>query len=231
MINAIVVHSGGLDSTVLLYEMLRDFEVTASVGVDYGQRHAKELSAAFMLCSKLGIPRRTIDLEALGHWFTNSSQTGTVNVPHGHYSADNMKITIVPNRNMILLAIAAGMAVNDEVPIIGYGAHAGDHAIYPDCREEFVESINICLDAANDYKVKVYSPFIQMTKAQIVARGLELGVPFEDTWTCYEGGDISCGRCGTCVERLEAFDIAGASDPLEYADREFYKGATKVNIV
>lgn len=227
---AIVVHSGGLDSSVLLYEMQRDFDVVASVGVDYGQRHRTELNYAMELCAELKLPRYVLDLEFFGAWLESSSQTGEKDVPEGHYTAENMKTTIVPNRNMVLLSCVASVAVDRKVPVIGYGAHAGDHAIYPDCREEFVQVINLCLDAANDFKVKVFAPFVQMTKADIVRRGAELGVPFDLTWSCYKGGRQHCGRCGTCVERLEAFDIAGVTDSSEYEDREFYKGAIGVKV-
>lgn len=223
---ALVVHSGGLDSTVLLYEMLSSFNVV-SIGVDYGQRHVRELDMAQRVCDEEGIERITVELGALG--FTASSQTNvTVDVPEGHYSADNMKTTIVPNRNMILLAIVAGVAVDRQIPVIAYGAHAGDHAVYLDCRQEFVDAMQLALDAANDYKVRLFAPFIQMSKTDIVRRGYNNCVPFEMTWSCYKGGDQACGRCGTCVERLEAFTLCDLVDPLEYQDREFWKTAAKL---
>jgi 7-cyano-7-deazaguanine synthase len=140
-----------------------------------------------------------------------------------------MAVTVVPNRNMILLAIAAAKAQDLSVDVVGFGAHAGDHAIYPDCRVEFIEKLDLAINYATEGKVQIFAPFTGVTKADIVKRGVELGVPFELTWTCYKGGDLACGRCGTCVERLEAFEIAGAVDPLEYEDREFWQSVVRVH--
>lgn len=223
---ALVVHSGGLDSTVLLYEMMRDFHVIGLVGVDYNQRHSKELYHAQLIADRLNLPRHEIQISLR---LESSSQTShAVPVPEGHYTAENMKTTVVPNRNMILLALAAAKAVDLGAEIIGFGAHSGDHAIYPDCRPEFITVLGDAISIATENKVRIFAPFDTVTKAQIVARGVELEVPFEMTWTCYKGNKLACGRCGTCVERLEAFDIANATDPLQYGDREFYKQAIKV---
>jgi 7-cyano-7-deazaguanine synthase len=225
---AIVIHSGGLDSTVLLYEMRRDFECI-SLGFDYGQRHAKELEFALELCDKIAIRREFVDLEDLRHLLGGSSQTDRdVPVPEGHYAEENMKLTVVPNRNMIMLSIAAGVAIAQGAEIVAFGAHAGDHAIYPDCRRVFVDALGLALDSGNYQHIRLFAPFLDVSKADIVRRGAELEVPFELTWSCYKGKDVHCGKCGTCVERLEAFDIAGVVDPVEYADREFYKQVTRV---
>lgn len=223
---ALVVHSGGLDSTVLLYEMRRDFNVIGLVGVNYNQRHSKELNCADNIAEHLHIRRHELQVNI---YLETSSQTSyNIPVPEGHYTAENMKTTVVPNRNMILLALAAAKAVDLGAEIIGFGAHSGDHAIYPDCRPEFITVLGDAIEIATENRVKIFAPFDNVTKAQIVARGVELEVPFEMTWTCYKGGKLACGRCGTCVERLEAFDLANATDPLQYEDREFYKQAIKV---
>lgn len=223
---ALVVHSGGLDSTVLFYEMRRDFNVIGLVGVDYRQRHSKELYYAQRLAETLNLPRYEIQINL--ELLTSSQTSPNVPVPEGHYTAENMKMTVVPNRNMILLALAAAKAVDLGAEIIGFGAHSGDHAIYPDCRPEFITVLGDAISIATENKVEIFAPFDNVTKAQIVARGVELEVPFEMTWTCYKGNKLACGRCGTCVERLEAFDLANATDPLQYEDREFYKQAIKI---
>lgn len=223
---ALVVHSGGLDSTVLLYKAREDFDVKISLGFDYGQRHVRELAAAALTCTMLGIQRYTVDIHDIGS-VIKSSQTGYGNVPEGHYTAENMKATVVPNRNMIMLSIAGGIAITKQIPIIAYGPHAGDHAIYPDCRGPFVSALEYALREADDFKLTIFAPFLEMTKAEIVSLGQELDVPFENTRTCYNDRHFACGRCGTCVERLEAFDIAGIEDPLTYEDREFWRTAVK----
>lgn len=226
--SAIVVHSGGLDSTVLLYKCREDFNVVLSLGFDYGQRHVRELFAASEICHHLDIERSVVELKDLKH-LIHSSQTGHMPVPEGHYTAENMKQTVVPNRNMIMLSIAAGIAISMQAPIVAYGPHAGDHAIYPDCRPEFVDKMDEVLMTADEFAVKIFAPFLDMTKTDIVRLGAELNVPFELTRTCYNDRVLACGRCGTCVERLEAFAIAGLEDPLEYEDREFWRSATRTN--
>ncbi|MCB1120019.1 MAG: 7-cyano-7-deazaguanine synthase, partial [Verrucomicrobiae bacterium] len=139
-------------------------------------------------------------------------------VPHGHYEEENMKSTVVPNRNMILLSVATGWAVSLKADCVSYAAHAGDHAIYPDCREEFADALDKTMRLADWQEIYLNRPFVSWTKADIVRRGAELNVPFEKTWSCYEGGDQHCGRCGTCIERREAFHLAGVADPTEYSE-------------
>jgi 7-cyano-7-deazaguanine synthase len=148
-------------------------------------------------------------------------------VPEGHYADDNMKQTVVPNRNMVMLSMAAGIAISNNCTGLVTGVHAGDHDVYPDCRPEFIEALNKTLLVANAGFVSdgfgVHAPFMNMHKSQIVTLGAELGVPFEKTWSCYKGGDIHCGRCSTCVERIEAFQLAHVDDPTEYEDNDFWK--------
>ncbi len=215
----VVIYSGGLDSTTLLYMLRGAGHEVLPLGIDYGQRHRKELEAARAICSVLGVPYRVADLTALRPFLAGSSQTSDdVAVPHGHYADETMKLTVVPNRNMIMLAVAIGWAISSGAEEVAYAAHAGDHAIYPDCRGDFVRAMQ---GAARECHyapgIRLNAPFLNVTKAAVVAVGADHGVPFAATWSCYEGGPVHCGRCGTCTERREAFDLAGVADPTEYA--------------
>lgn len=215
----VVLHSGGLDSTVLLWEAVSLYGVdnVLSFGVDYGQRHRRELLAAEGSAQRAGVERVVVDLSDLGRRLSGSSQTDpSVPVPHGHYAAESMKITVVPNRNMVLVACAAAVAISRGAQRIAYAAHAGDHAIYPDCRPEFADALDHALGMADWHPTTLWRPFINRTKTDLVRRGVELGVPFALTWSCYQGGEAHCGRCGTCTERLEAFLEAGVADPVPY---------------
>ena len=215
---SLVVHSGGMDSTVLLYQLLQAGDEVKALSINYGQRHSRELEAARALCAELGVEHRVADLSGLSDLLAGSALTSSeIDVPEGHYAEDNMKATVVPNRNMILLSVAAGWAISSKYDRIAYAAHSGDHAIYPDCRNEFAEALDGAIRLADWHEVSLYRPFVDMTKADIVAVGAKLGVPFEKTWSCYKGQDLHCGRCGTCVERREAFYLAGVDDPTTYA--------------
>jgi 7-cyano-7-deazaguanine synthase len=213
----VLIYSGGMDSTVLLYHLLADGRDVVCLGINYGQRHCRELEAAGKICALCGVEFQIADLRGIKHLLAGSSQTSDeIAVPHGHYAAENMKLTVVPNRNMVMLSIAGAWAISRKAESIAYAAHAGDHAIYPDCREEFVKPLAQALWNADWHPVSVDRPFIGMTKGQIAARGGELGVPFELTYSCYEGQETHCGFCGTCVERREAFEQAGIKDPTNY---------------
>lgn len=214
---AVLTYSGGLDSTVLLYQLRTGGAEVRCLGVDYGQRHRCELKAAESICRSLGVPYRLADLRSVRPLLAGSSQTDDVTVPEGHYAEETMKLTVVPNRNMILLSLAIGWAVSLRFDAVAYAAHAGDHAIYPDCRPEFVEAVRRVAELCDWHRVRLEAPFVGMTKTDIVRLGAGLGVPFERTWSCYKGGERHCGRCGTCTERREAFEKAGVPDPTEYA--------------
>ncbi|MEO0795381.1 MAG: 7-cyano-7-deazaguanine synthase QueC [Verrucomicrobiota bacterium] len=217
--NSVIIYSGGLDSSVLLHQLHQAGGELAAMSINYGQRHAREIECAKRNCSRLGIEHREVDLRQiaplLGH---NSLTDASVAVPKGHYTEDTMKATVVPNRNMIMLSIATGWAIARSADCVAYAAHSGDHAIYPDCRTEFADALDAAIRLADWKEVSLYRPFVEMTKADIVRRGAELNVPFEDTWSCYEGGELHCGRCGTCIERREAFYLAGVDDPTRYED-------------
>jgi len=220
MKSAVVILSGGMDSTTLLYHIYKaGHEIKSVLSINYGQRHVRELLAAKAICEGLGLEgvHKCVDLSALNPFLRGSSQTDLgVSVPHGHYEEESMKLTVVPNRNMILLAVAVAEAISCKAEMVGYGAHAGDHAIYPDCRKDFVEAMGKTIALCDWTPPALVAPFIDNTKAEIVSFGHELGVPFNLTYSCYEGGLEHCGRCGTCTERKEAFQQAGVTDPTPY---------------
>lgn len=210
-----VILSGGLDSTTALYELIKKHEVVEALTFDYGQRHRKEIEGARKICKLLNLPHRVIDISHLNELLQGSSLTSrNIPTPHGHYTEAGMKKTVVPNRNAIMINIAAGYAVSRGVHALGLGVHAGDHFIYPDCRPEFIAAQERTLGLANDCKFRLLVPFLHKSKIDIVARAKRLGVPFELTWSCYEGGKTPCGKCGSCVERAEAFAKNKLKDPL-----------------
>lgn len=215
----VIVYSGGLDSTVLLYHLRDAGHELHALSIDYGQRHRCELARAASICAELNIPQPVADLSALQPLLAGSSLTSPeIEVAEGHYTEENMKSTVVPNRNMIFLSVATGHALSIKAGQIAYAAHSGDHAIYPDCRNEFADAMAAAIELADWEKVELIRPFVDWTKADIVRRGTNLGVPFAQTWSCYKGGELHCGRCGTCIERREAFDLAGVDDPTPYAE-------------
>ncbi|MBC2605291.1 7-cyano-7-deazaguanine synthase QueC [Pelagicoccus albus] len=216
--SAVAVYSGGMDSTVMLYHMRElGVEIKGALSVNYGQKHSKELDVAAAYCRELGIEHRVADLSGLQGIFGKSSLTNSdEDVPEGHYEEDQMKSTVVPNRNMILLAIATSWAVSLEAESVAYAAHGGDHAIYPDCREEFANALDKAIRLCDWSEVSLYRPFVKWSKADIAGAGYRLGAQLERTWSCYKGGADHCGRCGTCVERREAFYLAGVEDLTPY---------------
>ena len=218
MKRSVVILSGGLDSSTLLYDWVCSGEREVyALSIDYGQRHARELESAKSLAARLNIPHRIADLRALKPLFGNNALTEeSCALPHADYAQDNMQITVVPNRNMILLAVAGAWAASLKAEEIGYAAHGGDHTIYPDCRPAFADAMDKALGLCDWNPLKLARPYIHMTKADIVRRGFQLGVPYEDTWSCYQGGPIHCGTCATCRERKKAFIDAGVEDPTRY---------------
>lgn len=229
---ALVLLSGGMDSTALASELVVGHGVdnVQAVGIDYGQKHSRELLSAHRVARHLGIPYDVIDLSILADSL-KSALTGDGDVPRGHYAADNMAATVVPNRNAIMLMVAAGIAASRGLCAVYTAVHAGDHPIYPDCRPEFVAVASEAarLGTAGMGDVEVRAPFVNITKADIVTRGHEAGAPFDLTWSCYQGGSRHCGSCGTCVERAEAFHLAGVTDPTEYTDSSFWLAAAADN--
>ena len=216
--NVVVVYSGGMDSFTLLHRARAAGHRIHALSFDYGQRHVRELDCARQVCADLGVPHQVLDVSALRQIMRGSSLTDDIEVPEGHYEDATMKSTVVPNRNMILLSLAVGHAVSLEAQAVWYGAHGGDHAIYPDCRPEFVEKMDAVCRVANYEPVAVVAPYLRSSKGEILREGLAMGLDYSHTWTCYNGRDKACGRCGSCVERLEAFARHGLSDPLPYEE-------------
>lgn len=216
----VVIYSGGMDSFTLLHLARARGHQVHALSFDYGQRHVRELGCARNVCEDAGIPHKVIDIRALGEVMAGSALTADVDVPEGHYEEESMKATVVPNRNMILLSLATGYAVTAGASAVWYGAHGGDHAIYPDCRPEFVEKMDAVCRVANYEPVAIEAPFMDMDKSAILAEGLKLNLDYSQTWTCYNGRDKACGRCGSCVERREAFAAHGLVDPLPYEDAD-----------
>lgn len=212
---AVLILSGGLDSTTLLYKMLSDGYDVRALTFDYGQRHMKEIDCAQKISKKLKVPHEVVDLSCIARLLGNSALLGKSEVPKCHYTEDAARQTIVPNRNMIMLSVAAGYAEAHEIPAVFYAAHRNDSTIYPDCRREFVEALKPAITLATAWHpVELRAPFIDMTKAEIVKLGLKLKVPYELTWSCYKGESMPCEECPTCIERIEAFALNGAKDPL-----------------
>lgn len=214
----VVLVSGGMDSVAALYEAHRQHETVGALSFDYGSKHNhKEIPFAQRHCQTLGIPHRAIRLDFVGQFFKSDLLKSGGAIPDGHYEQQNMKQTVVPFRNGIMLAVAGGYAESIEAQGLVIAAHSGDHAIYPDCREDFMKAMGDAIRLGTYAAIEILRPFIQNTKAEIAQRGHELGVDFAQTWSCYKGGDVHCGTCGTCVERREAFQLAGLSDPTVYA--------------
>jgi 7-cyano-7-deazaguanine synthase len=271
MSKSIAVVSGGLDSTTMIYHLREEGHELHLLSFDYGQRHKKELKFASIIARNLGLRHDIIDLTGITHLISNSALTShgqrdvivpgmygldrkDIDVPEGHYAEDTMKLTVVPNRNMIMLSIAAGIAINEKADYVVTAVHAGDHDIYPDCRPAFIEAANRAavigseglgifsdftrfFNARSNMHPFIDAPFIHWTKTDIAFRAFELNVPLHMTWSCYKGNEKHCGRCGTCVERLEAisaaqdmiraqgFAIGGTEymDQTEYEDNEYWK--------
>jgi 7-cyano-7-deazaguanine synthase len=215
--STILIYSGGLDSTILLYDLVKSGFNVKALSVDYGQRHKKELQHAKTLCKKLDVKHHIADISAINPLLAGSSLTSAnIKVAEGHYKDESMKSTVVPNRNMIFLSIAIAWAISTGADSVSFAAHKGDHAIYKDCRVNFLKAMNRAMQTSGADSVSLYTPFSLLTKTTIVKLGNLLDVPFEQTWSCYNGGKNHCGRCGTCVERKEAFKLAGVTDPSIY---------------
>lgn len=215
MKDSVIIVSGGLDSITLLYDKAET--IALAVSFDYGQNHgAKELPFAAHHCRKLGIPHITIPLSFMHRYFKSSLLDGAEAIPEGHYAEENMKSTVVPFRNGIMLAIATGIAESHGLKRVYIANHGGDHTIYPDCRPDFIQAMDGAATAGTFVNVRIEAPYTNITKADIVRRGTALGVDYSKTWSCYKGSNVHCGKCGTCVERKEAFLEAGVKDPTEY---------------
>jgi 7-cyano-7-deazaguanine synthase len=217
---AVAVVSGGIDSVTLAHLLADEGHRLTLVSFDYGQRHVKELDCAARTAGRLGATHHVVDLRPLGALLTSALTSGGAEIPEGHYTDASMEATVVPNRNAILLSVATGVAVAEGADCVAIGVHGGDHPVYPDCRPAFIAAFEHMARLANEGfahpDLAIRAPFLDLDKAHIVATADRLGVPLDDTWSCYVGGDKHCGRCGTCVERREAFALAGVDDPTSY---------------
>ena len=214
----VVLCSGGVDSVTALHWAQQEHAIVSVLSFDYGAKHNhRELPLAAEHAAALGVRHEVIALNFVDRLFASDLLKSGGEIPEGHYEAENMKQTVVPFRNAIMLSIACGFAESVGAEGLVIAAHGGDHAIYPDCREEFMQAMGDAMRLGTYAGIRLLRPFIAMTKGNIVTEGVRLGVDFARTWSCYKGGDVHCGRCGTCVERREAFQLAGVPDPTEYA--------------
>lgn len=205
MKNNLAIVSGGMDSITMLY-CYKD-GIALVLTFNYGSKHnAKEIEFAKLHCEQLGIEQIIIDLAFIGKYFKSALLRGGEEIPDGHYEDQTMKSTVVPFRNGIMLAIAAGLAESRSLDSLMIANHAGDHAIYPDCRADFIKPMSAAIKNGTYRNISIFSPFVTMTKRQIAELGFKAGVDYSKTWSCYKGGDRHCGICGTCVERKEALE-------------------------
>ena len=215
MKDSVIIVSGGMDSITLLYEYKE--RIALGVSFDYGSNHnAREIPFAELHCRRLGIPHLTIPLDFMHRYFRSSLLEGAEAIPEGNYDDDNMKSTVVPFRNGIMLSIAAGLAESRGLHYVMMANHGGDHPIYPDCRPAFVDAMSQATEAGTYVGVQVSAPYTQITKTDIARRGAALGIDYTETWSCYKGGERHCGKCGTCRERIEALAEAGIEDHTLY---------------
>ena len=219
MKDSVIIVSGGMDSITMLYEY--QDRIALGISFDYGSKHnAREIPFAEMHCQRLGIPIITIPLAFMPKYFTSSLLTGGDDIPEGNYNEANMKSTVVPFRNGIMLSIAAGIAESHGLKHVMMANHSGDHTIYPDCRPEFTTLMSEALSAGTFAHITLLAPYTNISKADIARHGKELGIDYSETWSCYKGGAKHCGRCGTCRERREALREAGINDTTEYEDEK-----------
>jgi 7-cyano-7-deazaguanine synthase len=205
-----------MDSTTLLYDVISQGFKVHALSFDYHQRHQKELDYALSTCKTLGIPHVVVNLWALGEIASGSLTREEEEIPEGAYDDLSMRQTVVPNRNMVMLALATSFAISIGADAVYYGAHSGDHCIYPDCRPEFIRAMDNAMKLCDWRRIELRAPYSRLTKADILEVGFKLGVDYANTWTCYKGGERACGKCGSCDERLLAFEILGKKDPLPY---------------
>lgn len=217
MKDSLIVVSGGMDSVTMLYEYRE--RIGLAVTFDYGSNHARnEIACARLHCERLGIRHIIIPLDFMQRYFKSSLLQGAEAIPEGHYSAENMASTVVPFRNGIMLSIACGMAESFGLKCVMIANHGGDHAIYPDCREGFIKAMSQAMTEGTDSRVSILAPYTNISKSDIARHGKLLGLDYAETWSCYKGGEVHCGKCGTCIERKEAMREAGIEDTTEYLD-------------
>ncbi len=221
---ALLICSGGFDSVTLAHRLHTHGQLAALLCFDYGQRHKKEIDAARRCAQRLAVPFILLDISSIGRQLSGSALTDDIEVPHGAYNEDNMQLTVVPNRNAIMLTIAFGVAAARKLDTVAIAVHGGDHFVYADCRPEFIDSMAAMqrLALAGQADIQLFAPYVETDKTAIARDAARYQVPVAETWSCYEGGELHCGRCGTCLERKDAMSKAGLSDPTLYADGGTY---------
>lgn len=213
--DSLIIVSGGMDSITMLHEYKE--QIALAVSFDYGSNHNnREIPFAEEYCKQLGIEHIIIPLAFIHDYFKSSLLEGADAIPEGHYAAENMKSTVVPFRNGIMLSIAIGIAESRKLKHVMIANHAGDHTIYPDCRPNFIEAISKAATDGTFAQIDIVAPYTNITKTDVARHGKELGIDYTRTWSCYKGGEKHCGKCGTCVERKEALRDAGIEDLTEY---------------
>ncbi len=236
----VLLLSGGMDSAIMATNFLDEGDDVIALMVDYGQKHRKEMNQALLVIQHLQfrfgkrqgsdeyrITGKILDLTGVKSVFEGSALTSKKQVPEGHYAAKNMAETVVPNRNMVLLSLAVAEAIRSGAGSVAFGAHKGDHDVYPDCRKAFIDAMKLSIELSTENRVTLFAPFHDFLKYEIAALGATINAPINLTWSCYKGEEFHCGRCATCVERLEALYLAGISDGLHYQDSEFWKDTVK----
>lgn len=219
--NALLICSGGFDSVTLAHRLHANGQLAALLCFDYGQRHHKEIAAARRCAERLDVPFILLDIRGIGRQLSGSALTDDIAVPHGEYSEESMQLTVVPNRNAIMLTIAFGVAVARKLDTVAIAVHGGDHFVYADCRPEFIDAMAAMqrLALADQAGVQLFAPYVEADKTAIARDAARYGVPIAETWSCYEGGELHCGRCATCLERIDALARAGVVDPTVYAQQ------------
>ncbi len=217
MKDSVIILSGGMDSTTMLHEY--HDHIALAVTFDYGSNHAaNEMAMARLNCRQLGIPQMEVSLKEVFRGMHSSLLEGAEAIPEGHYADENMRSTVVPFRNGIMLAVACAIAEDKGLRRVMMANHAGDHAIYPDCRQSFVDAMSRAMQTGTYGAIEVWAPYTAITKSDIARHGKDMGLDYRNTWSCYKGGAKHCGKCGTCVERKEALREAGIADPTEYEE-------------
>lgn len=220
--NALLICSGGFDSVTLAHRLHANGQLAALLCFDYGQRHKKEISAARLCAKRLDVPFILLDMSDIGRQLSGSALTDDIAVPHGEYTEENMQLTVVPNRNAIMLSVAFGVAAARQLDTVAIAVHGGDHFVYADCRPEFIDAMATMqrLALADQAVIQLFAPYVETDKTAIARDAGRYGVPIAQTWSCYEGGELHCGQCATCLERIDALAKADIADPTQYAQRE-----------
>lgn len=220
--NALLICSGGFDSVTLAHRLHANGQLGALLCFDYGQRHKKELDSARQCAQRLDVPFILLDISTIGRQLSGSALTDDIAVPHGEYNQDSMQLTVVPNRNAIMLSIAFGVAAARKLDTVAIAVHGGDHFVYADCRPEFIDAMAQMqrLALADQTVIELFAPYVEADKTAIARDAVRYDVPIAQTWSCYEGGELHCGRCATCLERMQAMAQAGVADPTVYAIQE-----------